>query len=1134
MKNTLKSNRQNAFNTMFLLLFFTFFSTVSLGQDDDIVLNNIQDLKPKLNDSSGHNESSNDDMLKISIQNLGLLELFDTLESISNYKFSYDKSILDYKKKFSFQEEQILFVDLLSKISSQSLLRFKRVNKIVSVQLIEPKNELPEKAEKTEIQNIITGTVTGEDGVPLLGVSVVVDGTGNGTVTDFDGKYSITAAEGSILLFSYIGMTSIKVAVEADTTINVTMQENVSSLDEVVVVGYGAQKRSDITGAIGVVGAEEFEDEPIVQVGQALQGKVAGLQVSQNSGSPGSGLLIRLRGAGTINNSSPLYVVDGNPNADPLDLVPEQIESIQVLKSASAAAIYGAQGANGVILITTKQGRAGKSKLNINYSQGYQSIQRKVPMTNAAQYATLYNEGLINAGDAPIYPDPASLGVGTDWQKEVFQVAPITNVSVSASGGSETSRYFFSAGYQDQEGIVKGTSFNRFNLRINSSHDISPAIRVGQNLSASLSNFENISEFNFGSVLGNTLTANPEIVPRNPDGSFGFSETSLNSTNPVATIYYTNNDTRRSVVNGNVYADITFLKDFVFKSQFNFNIGYSENVNFNPEFFISERNFNQVASLTESSTRFTDNSWANTITYTKVLGKHNFDILAGITNQENNVKSVTATGAGLPANATENEDLRYLDLNTQSNSVGGSAGAFGIFSYLGRLNYSYDGRYFATVNFRADGSSRFGENNKWGYFPSFSLGWKLSEESFMSDQDWVDNLMIRGGWGSLGNQSSLPNYAFASLVTPNINYVFGENQQVNIAQAPLGQGNPDLKWESTEETNFGLDFTGFQGKVSATFDWYRKTTSDMLLRVPLNGYSGLQDFPFQNGGQVLNQGYEISLGYQNTTPNGLAYSISGNIARNTNEVLNLGDGGSALFQRISFVGLVNVTQPGSPIASFYGWQTDGIFQTQEEVDNHAFQSSGTAPGDFRFKDLNGDNVINADDQTIIGNPWPSITYGVNGSVSYKNFDFKIQLQGVSGNDIYVGAKFRTEGSNFFNYTKNVFDNRWTGPGTSNTVPRVNTNDPNNNMRSSDYYLESGDYLRVRNIQLSYKFPSEIFNDAFNMSIFTSIQNAFTFTKYPLFDPEIGTNAANNPLYIGIDETNYPVPRIITLGLKVDL
>ncbi len=1124
MKKKSVLRQSNMRRWVLLCLAFVCVTQMASGQEDFTAFN----------ETEATTIQNDDERLNISQKNIDTQELLEKLEAISGYKFVFDKSILDYQKRFTIKEKGISFDALLKKVSQQSRLRFKKVNDNINVRLAEPISPSSSTLDEAQADVVVSGQVTGTDGVPLLGVSVVVQGGDIGTVTDFDGNYTLTVPEGSVLVFSFIGMSTQNIPIGNRTQINVVMEEDVAALNEVIVVGYGSQKRSDITGAIGVVDSEEFEDEPVLQVGQALQGKVAGLQVSQNSGSPGSPLLIRVRGAGTVNNAEPLYVVDGNPNADPIDLIPEQIESIQVLKSASAAAIYGAQGANGVILITTKQGRPGKSRLNINFSQGIQQIQRHVPMTNATQYATLYNEGLVNAGDAPLYPNPEALGVGTDWQKAVFQVAPMTNITVSANGGSESSRYFFSAGYADQEGIVKGTSFDRMNLRINSSHDINSAITVGQNLSASVSSYENISEFSFGSILGNTLTANPEIPVKFPDGSWGYSETSLNSTNPAASIHFTNNDSKRTVLNGNVYVDIKFLKNFVFKSQYNFNIGNTESVNFSPQYVISSRIFNDIASLTENTSRFDENSWANTLNYTANTGNHNIDALVGFTTQESDSKFVSAYGAGLPANATTNENLRYLDLNTQSNRAEGNAGSYGIVSYLGRVNYNYAGKYFTTVNFRADGSSRFGENNKWGYFPSFSLGWKLSEEKFLESAEWIDNLMIRGGWGSLGNQSSLPNYAFASLVTPNINYVFGTQQEVYRGQAPIGQGNPNLKWESTDETNFGFDFNGFGGKVNASFDYYHKQTTDMLLQVPLAGYSGLQSFPYVNGGEVLNKGFEIMLGYEDTTPGGLSYSFSGNMARNINEVVDLSNAGSSLFQRISFVGLINVTQEGSPIASFYGWETDGLFQTQEEVDNHAFQSSGTAPGDIRFKDLNGDGVVNAEDQTIIGNPWPKFIYGFNGSLSYKNFDFRLQLQGVAGNEIYTAFKFRTEGSNFFNYTKNVWDNRWTGPGTSNTVPRVNTDDPNNNMRSSEYYLENGSYLRVRNIQMSYKFPENVFKDAATVSIFASVQNAFTFSNYPGFDPELGTNNSNNPLYVGIDETNYPVPRIYTIGLKVGL
>lgn len=1068
---------------------------------------------------------------EVRVRKRNLQSIFDLIEGKFQVNVVYDGSIFaNHTEELKVNDEAESLEDLLESAEKNSNLRFKRIDNTVYVK----EKPYPISQVTSRLQEIVvTGTVKDESGVALEGVSVIVEGSSGGTSTNSNGEYSLSATKNSVLIFSRVGHTPQRIIVGNKDIINVILVEDNTFLDDVVVVGYGTQRRSDVTGSIGSVSSAEIEDEPVLQVGQALQGKIAGLQVSQNSGTPGAGLLIRVRGTGTVNNAEPLYVVDGNPNIDPRDLAPDQIENIQVLKSASAAAIYGAQGANGVVLITTKQGKIGPSQLDISFSQGMQQIQRHFPVTNAREYAILYNEGLVNAGAAPLYANPDALGVGTDWQREVFRVAPMTDLSVSASGGSETSRFFFSTGYQNQEGIVKGSGFDRLTLRVNSSHEINKAIKVGQNLSGSMAKYKEVGEFNFGSTLGSTLTANPEVPVRMPDGGWGYSETSLNSGNPLASIHYMNNNTRRPVLNGNVYADITIIKDLVFRSQYNFNIGYSEYSSFTPVYRISASNFNEVARLTENTTRFREQSWANTLTYTRSLGEHNFDLLAGVTSQTSYRQNISASAAGLPDNGTDNPNLRYFNLATQGYAIGGGAGEWAILSYLGRINYNYAGKYFSTVNFRADGSSRFGANNKYGYFPSFSVGWKLSEEDFLKETDWISNLMLRGGWGSLGNQNSLPNYAFANLVTPNQNYTFGSSQTILRGQAPTGLGNPDLKWEATKELNLGLDFTGFDGKVTAAFDYYNKKTTDMLLQVPLVDYAGIQNFPYVNGGDVVNKGVEFLLGYQNTTSSGFEYSISANVAHNKNEVTKLSNAGSALFQWISFVQNVNITQVGSPIASYYGWKTDGIFQSQAEVDSHAFQTSGTAPGDFRFVDINGDGVINAEDQTIIGSPWPKLTFGLNSSFAYKNFDLKMQFQGVSGNDIYMAYKFRTEGSNFFNYTKNIWDNRWTGPNTSNSVPRMNTNDPNNNMRSSEYYLEDGSYIRLKNVMLGYKIPKSVVNLR-NFRVFASIQNALTITKYPGFDPEIGTNRNSDPLYIGIDETNYPVPRIYTIGINVGL
>lgn len=1072
----------------------------------------------------------------ITEKNISLKRVFTEIREQTGYYFIFTNELIQHASPVSLKVKNADVKDVLNLCFSNQPLSYTIDGNII---IVKPKVHtqgpnpalasvlaLPDK----QINGTVRDSATGN---PLVGVTIKVKGGTGGTVTDASGHFVLTVGDDATLMISYLGYNGKEIAIGNNTTLNIVLASATTGLNQLVVVGYGTQKRSDVTGAISSVTADQIKNVPGLQVGQALQGRVPGLQIAENSGAPGAGLLIRVRGSGSVNNSEPLYVVDGNPTVDPIDLAPDQIESIQVLKSASAAAIYGAQGANGVILITTKQGVAGKTQLNINFSQGWQQIQRKYPVTNAMQYATLYNEGLVNGGEAPIFPDPQSLGVGTDWQSEVFRVAPMTHASFSVSGGNEKSKFFISAGYVNQEGIIKGSSFNRANLRLNSSHKVTPAITIGENLSASLANYNQISEFNFGSILGNTLTANPTIPVKMPDGGWGYSETSLNSSNPLASIAFTHNNTKRPVLNGNIYANITFLRNFVFHSQFNANIGYSHNSNFRPAYHISSKNYNDIASLTERTSRFRDYSLVNTLTYTKDFGDHHLSVLAGTTTQDAYSASVSAHGEGLPLNATDNPDLRYLDLSTQSNSVSGSAGEWGLLSFLGRVNYNYKNKYFSTVNFRADGSSKFGANNKFGYFPSFSLGWKISQESFLKDATWINNLMLRGGWGSLGNQSSLPDYAFANLVTSNINYVFGNPQQVVRGKAPTGAGNPDLRWEATKETDFGLDFSGFDGKVTASVDWYSKKTAGLLLQIPLVGYAGIEDAPYVNGGEIDNTGLEVMVGYQNATPSGFKYNISGNIAFNKNNVASLSNGGTALNQFISFVGLVNVTQVGSPIASFWGWKTDGIFQTEDDLKNHAVQSSGTAPGDIRFRDLDHNGVVDAKDQTVIGNPWPKFTYGFNAGFSYKNFDLRLQFQGTYGNDIFMAYKFRMDGANFFNYSKDVWNKRWTGPGTSNSYPRLTTADPNNNLRSSDYYIKDGSYLRLKNLQLGYDVPKSLVNVT-SLRVYVEIQNALTFTKYPGFDPEIGTNSSDNPLYIGIDETNYPVPRTYTIGINFGL
>lgn len=974
-------------------------------------------------------------------------------------------------------------------------------------------------------QRQIGGRITDAEGQPLPGVSVKVKGTTVGTVSDDEGRYALSVSDnGGVLVFSYIGFTAQEIPIGGNATINVSLSAEASSLNEVVVVGYGTQSKRNLTSSISSVSAEQIDNYPVSQIGQALQGKVAGAQIIQNSGSPGSSLMIRIRGAGTVNNSEPLYVVDGNLGVDPRDIDPNHIQSIEVLKSASAAAIYGAQGANGVIMITTKNGTPGTPSLQVNYYTGVQEVHNTLALANGREYAMLYNQALTNADRDPLFKDVEGLGKGTDWQDAIFRTAPIHSAELSVGGGSDQGTYYFSGSFFDQKGTVINSDYNRFTFRVNSEYKITPYISVGENLSASYGVRNAIPEFGSRNPVPNAWHMDPTTPVKNPDGTWGYPKFS-DTKNPVAEIMLYNNTTKRPVLNGSTYLNINFLENLVFRSQFNLNMGLSSIHEFTPTYDIFPLQRNLVSSLNRVDQQWMNWDWQNTVTFNKTQGGHDIELLGGVTVLTNREENMSAYGQGLPENANIDPSLRYLNLAKDGNLVGGGAGDYGMLSFLGRINYNYKGTYLFTGNFRVDGSSRFGSNNRFGAFPSFSVGWRISDESFMADIDFIDDLKIRGGWGMLGNQNSLPNYAFANTVTSNLVYVFGGS--VQQGQAPTSLGNTDLKWETTKETEVGLDFVGFNNKISVSAGYYDKKTQDMLLRIPLPAYTGIQQAPFVNGGDVRNKGFELMVGYHKPKTNDIAYDLSFNLSRNVNEVTKLSNSQAELFS-----GSYSRTTVGAPIGEFYGYEMEGIFQTIAEVEEHAFQTPGTSPGDIRYRDVNGDKVIDQDDRTGIGSPWPQFVYGLGGNLQWKQFDVSIALQGVQGNDIIADWKYFTQGSNFYNFDAEML-NAWNGAGSSNTIPRLNVNDPNNNMRASSYFLEDGSYLRLKNVQVGYTFPQLISGHIKKLRVYLSGQNLLTLTKYQGYDPEIGVPSATS-LSLGIDNGYYPQPRVIMAGLSFGL
>lgn len=1042
------------------------------------------------------------------------------LQSQTGYNIFYLSTKVSAYKHIRLEKGTRTIHQTLELILRETPFEFKQEGKSIILSEVPP--EPPLKRGQSTQALPIKGKVIDEKGQPLPGVNVVVKNTQTGTITDANGDFQINTTEGqNVLIFSYIGYDSQEINVAGRSSVDVTMVENIASMKEVVVVGYGTQSKRNVTSSIGSVPIKDIADQPVQQVGQALQGKVAGVQIIQNSGSPGSSLMVRIRGAGTVNSSEPLYVIDGNLGASPSSLDPNQIESIEILKSASASAIYGAQGANGVIIITTKKGVAGKPNIQLNLYTGVQQVHRTLPLVNAKEYAQLYNLALTNAGKEPLFKDVTSLGEGTDWQDAIFRSASIFNAELSASGGTEKGTYYLSGGYFSQMGTVLNTDYNRISFRVNSEYKLTPSITVGENIALSYGKRNSIPEFGSRNVVPNAWHMDPTVPVKNPNGTWGYPKFS-DTKNPVAEATLYTNRTDSPILNGSAYLNADLITNLRFRSQINVNLGFSNLYNFVPTFDIFPLQRNLVSSLTRQISQTTNWDWQNTLTYEKSFGSHDLELLGGVTALSNRVETVLATGQNLPPNANTDPNLQYLNLAPSGQLVGGSAGEYGMLSFLGRVNYNYKGTYLFTGNLRVDGSSKFGKNNRYGTFPSFSVGWRLSDEEFLKNVSFINDLKIRGGWGMLGNQNSLPNYAFASTVTPNIIYGFGN--AISQGQAATSIGNPDLKWESTKETEVGIDFSGFGNRISASAAFYSKNTSNMLVRVPVAAYTGVTTAPFVNGGDVSNKGVELLITYRQKSSSKFQYDVSANLSNNVNKVTKLSNAQAAIFE-----GSFSRTVVGQPIGSFYGYVADGIFQTDGEVTAHAYQTSGTAPGDIRFKDLNNDKVINQDDRTTIGNPWPKLTYGLSSNLRWGPLDMNIGFYGVYGNEIIANWKYFTQGSNFYNFDKEALK-AWSGPGTSNTIPRLNVNDPNNNLRSSSYYVESGSYLRLKSIQIGYTYPRPIGNALEKIRIYVAAQNLFTFTKYQGFDPEIGSPGSS--LTIGTDEGYYPQPRIITAGLSL--
>ena len=977
-------------------------------------------------------------------------------------------------------------------------------------------------AQKVSVSGIVTDAANGQ---PLFGVTIGVSGTTTGTISDKDGKFTIQVpSKETVLVFTYVGYKSQQVVVGSNTKINVALEQEMTQLEQIVVVGYGTQRKKDLTGSISLVSTKEIKSLAVPSISDALQGRAAGVQVI-SSGTPGSDATLRIRGVGTINNNNPLLVIDGVPVSSGLNtLNMNDVESMQVLKDASATAIYGSRGANGVVIITTKRGKSDKSHLAFNYFFGMQNATHVVDMLNAGEFAALHNDIMANAGlpQNPAYANPDELGEGTDWLGELFNPAPMQNFSLSYSGGNEKTNVYVSGNYLNQEGIVVNTGYKKLTLQFNSDTKVFDKLKFGNSLT-----LNNDIKTSGNYSIRNAMLALPTQPLYQPNGDYsGPIQQPMwdgDIVNPIGLAKTVDNSTHGYNLIGSLYGEYEILKDLKIKSTFGLQANFWNSRTWAPDYHWNS-SINENSYLYEQYNKNLTWLWDNTVTYEKTINKHNIALMAGISAQENEYHYLNGSKQSFASNLTQ-----QMDNGTLQPTLGGSTSSWSLLSYIGRANYTFNGKYLATATVRYDGSSRFGEGNKWGLFPSGSLAWRISDEAFMQSLTFINSMKIRAGYGITGNQE-IGNYSFASALQ-TIKYNF--NNSIVNAVVPLMMPNPNVQWEEQKQANIGIDASLFKSRIEVTIDAYLKNTDNMLvpMSVPVStGYSDVY-VPYINAGKMQNKGIEFTIDSRNLTGD-LTWNTSFNFSYNQNVVKSLNDTVPMTSGSIGLNYNLALIQAGHPVNEFYGFITDGVFQTQTEVDNHAVQVPGSDPynrtsaGDIRFKDLNNDGVINDLDRAFTGNPNPTFIFAMNNSFTYKGFDLSLFLQGVAGNKILNANRIYTEAMSVAQNQTTETLNRWTGEGTSNEMPRAVFNDPNKNSRPSDRYVENGSFLRIKNLTLGYTLPASLPEKAHisSVRVYAAGLNLYTFTRYTGFDPEVGTS--------GIDNNVYPVTATYSLGINI--
>ena len=968
-------------------------------------------------------------------------------------------------------------------------------------------------------QITVQGVVKDQTGETVIGASVMEKGTTNGTITGIDGDFSLNMSSNGTLVVSFVGYKTQEVQVKGQKQLQVVLSEDAEMLDEVVVIGYGTMKKSDLTGAVSSIGNKDIKDSPVSNLGQAIQGKISGVQIV-DAGKPGDNVSIKIRGLGSINNCDPLVVIDGVPTDLGLSsLNMADVERLDVLKDASATAIYGSRGANGVVMITTKRGTEGKGKLAVSANYSFQNATNVPSLLNAAQYAELSNDMMVNSGrnPNPEWANPSELGAGTDWMDELLRTGVMQNYTVSYSGGNEKSHYYVSGGFLDQSGIVKSVNYRRFTFQSNSDAQVLKWLKFSNNITFS-ADTKKSGSYN----IGDALKALPIYPVKNEDGSWsgpdGNSEWYGSTRNPIGPTELNKSQTDGYNFLANLTAELTFTKWLKFKSTFGYDAKFWFMDNFTPK-------YDWKPTPTEETSRYkSDNKsftylWDNYFLFDHTFAeKHRVGLMAGMSAQWNTHDYLNAQ-----KNVFMFDNVHEMDNGEEMYAIGGNETEWALLSYMARVNYSYEDRYLLTATIRRDGSSRFGKKHRWGTFPSVSVAWRASQEKWFPKNDYINDLKVRAGYGVTGSQASVGNYSYLASYNTSV-YPFGISSGNQTALVSSTLANPYIHWEEVAQTNIGFDASLFNSRVMFSFDAYLKETRDMLVKASIPITSGFEDTTttYTNAGKVRNQGIEMSLHTINLTGE-LGWETNLTATYNKNKIKDLNSDVPYYINQINN-SYVTMLAKDYPINVFYGYVTDGIFQNQSEVNTHAVQP-GAEPGDIRFRDLNNDGVINDSDRTVIGNPNPSWLFSMNNSLSYKGFELSVFLQGIAGNKIYNANNIDNTGmAAAYNQTTDVLK-RWQGEGTSNSMPRAVFGDPNQNTRVSDRFVENGSYLRLKNITLSYTFPKQWLQKAQieNARLSLSCENVATITGYSGFDPEVGIN--------GIDQNRYPISRTFSLGLN---